>query len=73
MYVEDAISDLVKTLVCASDQHTEIYIAHGRNRQAEATFIRLCSDRFHVSHLAKSDMDETYQTVDVDILKLSKL
>lgn len=73
MYVEDAVSDLVKTLACASDQDTEIYIAHGRNRQAEATFVRLCSDRFHIAQLASSDMDEIYQTIDVDVLKLSKM
>lgn len=73
MYVEDAASDLVKTLVCASDLNTEIYIAHGRNRQAEATFVRLCRDRFHVAQLPRSDMDKTYQTVDVDVLKLTQI
>lgn len=73
MYVEDAVSDLVQTLACAADQDTEIYIAHGRNRQAEATFIRLCSDRFHITQLARCDMDEIYQTVDVDVLKLFKI
>ena len=73
MYVEDAVSDLLKTLVCASDQDTEMYIAHGRNRQAEATFVRLCSDKFHVAQLARSDMDEVYQAIDIDVLKVSKV
>lgn len=73
MYIEDAIPDLLKTLIYTSDQCTEIFIAHGRNRQAEATFVRLCSERFRMTHLSDSDMDEVYQTVDVDVLQLCKM
>lgn len=73
MYVEDAVSDLLQTLASTSDQDTEIYIAHGRNRQAEAAFVHLCNDRFHIAQLAQSDMDEIYQTIDIDVLKLSKI
>lgn len=73
MYIEDAIPDLLKTLMYASDKGTEIFIAHGRNRQAEATFVRLCNERFRMTHLTDSDLDEVHQTVDVDVLQLTKM
>ena len=73
MYMEDAIPDLLKTLIYAADHGSEIFIAHGRNRQAEATFVRLCNERFRMTHLTDSDMDEVYQTVDVDVLQLSRI
>ena len=73
MYVEDAVLDLVKTLLSASTQDTEIYIAHGRNRQAEATFKQMCIGSFHIAQLASTDMDDIYQTIDVDVLQLCKL
>ena len=73
MYVEEAIPALVESLVSLSQSSTEIYIAHGRNRQAEAKFKHTCAGSFRVTHLARRDMDNVYQTIDVDVLKLCKI
>lgn len=73
MYVEGAISELIQSLLSLSQPSTEIYIAHGRNRQAEVSFMHMCADIFRVSHVASSDLDDVYQTIDVDVLELSRI
>lgn len=73
MYIESTIPDLVKTLLATSNQGTDIYIAHGRNRQAEATFLQLCNGKFSIAQITSSNLDETYQTIDVDVLQLRKI
>ena len=73
MYVERAIPELVESLVSLSQPSTEIYIAHGRNRQAESKFMHMCAGSFSVAHLVSTDLDDIYQTIDVDVLKLCKI
>ena len=73
MYIESAIPALMKTLMAASHQGTHIYIAHGRNRQAEATFLQLCNGKFRIAPITSNDLDDTYQTIDVDVLQLHKI
>ena len=73
MYIEGAIPDLLQTLVAASHQGTDIFVAHGRNKQAEATFMQHCTSRFSVAHVPSSQLDEVYQTIDVDVLQLHKV
>ncbi len=70
MYIEAAIPDLVKTLVAAASPFTDIYISHGRNRQAEHVFQKCCQGKFLVSQVGSSQLDEVYQTGDVDVLHL---
>lgn len=70
MYIEAAIPDLVKTLVAAASPFTDIYISHGRNRQAEHVFQSCCKGKFLVSQVGSSQLDEVYQTGDVDVLHL---
>jgi len=69
MYIEAAIPDLMKTLVAAAAP-TDIYISHGRNRQAEHVFQNCCKKKFLVSQVSSSQLDEVYQTGDVDVLHL---
>lgn len=70
MYIEAAIPDLVKSLVAAAAPFTDIYISHGRNRQAEHVFQNCCKGKFLVSQVSSSQLDEVYQTGDVDVLHL---
>ena len=73
MYIAEAIPDLVKTLVAASSPATRIYIAHGRNRQAEQLFLQCCKGKLSVTAVPSSQLDDVYQTGDVDVLLLQKL
>lgn len=73
MYIEAAVPDLVATLYAASSQHTQVYVAHGRNRQAEGTFLGCCKGYFDVSAVDGDCLDAVYRTGDVDVLQLQKL
>lgn len=73
MYIEAAIPDLVKTLVAAASSFTDIYISHGRNRQAEHVFQNCCQGRFLVSQVSSNQLDDVYQTGDVDVLQLQSM
>ncbi|DBB00526.1 TPA: hypothetical protein ACH3X3_002225 [Trebouxia sp. C0006] len=73
MYIEAAIPDLVKTLVAAASPFTDIYISHGRNRQAEHVFQTCCKGKLLVSQVDSSQLDEVYQTGDVDVLHLQSM
>ena len=72
MYIDDAVAPLVKTLAAVSAPHTYIYVAHGRNRQAEATFMRAAEGVFEVSEVPVSQLDDIYHCSDVSVLLLSK-
>ena len=73
MYIAEAIPELVETLVAASSSVTCIYIAHGRNRQAEQTFLRCCKGKLSIALVPSSQLDDVYQTGDVDVLLLKKM
>ena len=73
MYIEAAVSSFIQSLLAASSSATDIYIAHGRNRQAESTFVEACKGRLSISHISSDQLDEVYQTGDVDILLLHKI
>ena len=72
MYIADAIPQLVESLAMLSDNGTEILLAHGRNRQAEALFFKEVQEVFTATRLPGSDLDEKYQCVDVDVYLLQK-
>lgn len=73
MYIEAAIPDLVQTLATAASHSTVILISHGRNRQAEGAFLHCCKGKFDVSQMDSSQLDEVYQTGDVDVLLLQSV
>lgn len=70
MYIDEAVKPLVQTLAAVSDQATRIYIAHGRNRQAEASFMAAAAEHFDVSEVHGDELDEVYQCSDVTVLSL---
>jgi hypothetical protein len=72
MYIDNAVVPLVRTLVAASDENTRIYIAHGRNRQAEASFLAAAKAHFAVGEVSSDDLDEVYQCTDVTVWRLTK-
>ena len=70
MYVDSVAGLLVATLVAVSAPHTAVIIAHGRNRQAEASFTAAAQEYFHISEVAGEELDELYQCSDVTVLLL---
>lgn len=72
MYIDDAVMPLVKTLAAVSAAKTQIFIAHGRNRQAEASFRAAAEAEFDTSEVASEDLDAVYQCSDVTVLRLRR-
>ena len=72
MYIHDAVAPLVQTLAAASDENTRIYLAHGRNRQAEASFLAAAKAHFAVCEVPSDDLDGVYQCTDVTVWRLTK-
>lgn len=70
MYIDDAVAPLVETLRAVSGANTLIYIAHGRNRQAEASFRVAAEKQFEICEVPGADLDELYQCSDVTVLRL---
>ena len=71
MYIVEAIPALVRTLCAVSDaQATRIFLAHGRNRQAEAAFLEQCQPHFTVRTLDSSELHPDFHSVDIDVLEL---
>lgn len=73
MYIEAAIPDLITTLCATCSERSQVYIAHGRNRQAEEKFLQCCKGLFEVSVVGNDQLDTVYHTGDVDVLMLHKL
>lgn len=72
MYIDDAVIPLGKTLAAVSGPNTIIYLSHGRNRQAEASFMRAVEATFSIEEVPDSELHEVYQTGDVTVLRLHR-
>jgi len=72
MYIDAAIPHLVESLKIMSSLDTKIFVAHGRNRQAETTFMQMVEENFTVVKVAETELDERYQCIDVDVYLLQK-
>lgn len=73
MYYDDGVETLLLTLQALSGKNTTIFMSYGRNRQAEATFMRAVGEsNFSMRKLIDSELDEVYQCVDVDVYELSE-
>lgn len=71
MYIDDAVKPLVATLRAVSTAKTRIYVAHGRNRQAEASFMAAAEAAdFDICEIPGEQLDELYQCSDVTVLRL---
>ncbi|KAL4447760.1 hypothetical protein ABPG75_004979 [Micractinium tetrahymenae] len=70
MYIAEAVPPLVASLVALSGPATEVYISHGRNRQAEPQFLEAAGKHFSIETVRGDELDEVYQTCDVDVLRL---
>ncbi len=73
MYIEDLVQPLITSLTALSHESTEIFLAHGRNRQAEDSFLKACAGRFVHADVPESELHRVYQCSDVRVLKLRKL
>jgi len=73
MYYDDAVEPLLLTLQALSGKNTRIVMSYGRNRQAEATFMRAVGEsNFSVRKITDSELDDVYQCIDVDVYELSE-
>lgn len=72
MYIHDAMGDLITTLKAVSSKDTEVFIAHGRNRQAKGAFLAACAGSFVVTDVASDELDPVYQCSDVRAMRLRK-
>ena len=71
MYYDDAVEPLLLTLQNLSGKGTRIFMAYGRNRQAESTFMTAVEEStLFMRKLAASELDDVYQCVDVDVYEL---
>ena len=71
MYYDDAVEPLLLTLQGLSGKNTRIFMAYGRNRQAEATFMKaVAKSTLTMKKLPDSELDDVYQCVDVDVYEL---
>ncbi len=73
MYLEDLVRPLVASLAAMSHEGCNIYIAYGRNRQAEGAFLKACSGSFACEDVPEEQLHPIYQCSDVRVLKLRKL
>ncbi|PSC72502.1 lysine methyltransferase METTL21D [Micractinium conductrix] len=73
MYVCEAIPALVASLAALVARGGEIYISHGRNRQAEPEFLAHAAAHFSVETVGSEELDEVYQSADVDVLRVRPL
>lgn len=72
MYIHEAIPQLLQTLLAVTHASSEVLIAHGRNRQAEATFLHACHRGFAVDEVPIEELDPVYQCSDVSVLRLKQ-
>ena len=72
MYDEYVINDFVQTLRNIATSSTTIFLAYGRNRQAEEVFSHKALKWFSVEKIETSELDEVYQCVDVDVFMIRK-
>ena len=73
MYIEDLVKPLIASLTALSHKGSDIFMAHGRNRQAEDTFLKACTGSFAHTDVPESELHRVYQCSDVRVLKLRKL
>ena len=74
MYYDDAVKPLLATLQSLSGRHTRIFMAYGRNRQAEDRFMRAIEEfKFKLKHVPEAELDDVYQCEDVDVYELNTI
>ena len=73
MYIEDLVQPLLTSLYALSHDTSEVFLAHGRNRQAEGAFLKASSGRFTFTDVPEEQLHDVYQCSDVRILKLTRL
>ena len=73
MYIEDLVQPLMASLWGLSREGSEVFLAYGRNRQAEASFLAACAGKFACADVPESKLHHVYQCSDVRVLKLRKL
>lgn len=72
MYIEEANESLVQSLEMLSSLNTEILMAYGRNRFAEASFLKMAARKFKIEDVAAEELDTKFQCLDVRVLRIRK-
>ena len=73
MYIVNLVQPLLSSLYALSHDASEVFLAHGRNRQAEGAFLKASSSRFSYMDVPEEQLHDVYQCSDVRVLKLSRL
>lgn len=71
MYKREAVSDLIASLESLSKPGTRLFVAHGRNRFAEADFLELVVDAFSVEDVPEDALEPNFKASDVRVLELT--
>ncbi|MCO5580127.1 hypothetical protein L7F22_033994 [Adiantum nelumboides] len=72
MYDASVIAALLTTVRCIASASTCIFLAYGRNRQAEDAFFEQMKPWFLLEKVEMEKLDDIYQCVDVDVFIMRK-
>ena len=73
MYIEALVQPLLASLRALSHKESQVFLAYGRNRQAEESFLTSCAGGFAYADVPESELHPVYQCSDVRVLELQKL
>ena len=70
MYIIEAIPTLLRTLCAVSAESTRVFLAYGRNCQAEAAFLEQCQPHFTVRTLDSAELHPDFHSTDICVWEL---
>lgn len=72
MYDACVIPAFLQTLRSIATSSTRIFLAYGRNRQAEEQFLQEVGKWFSVESIGVEELDEVYRCIDVDVFVMTR-
>lgn len=67
MYDATAITAFLSTVRRISHSQSKVFLAYGRNRQAEERFLKEVQKYFLMEKIIEEELDEVFQCIDVDL------
>lgn len=72
MYDASVIPAFLQTVHNVATFSTSIFLAYGRNRQAEEEFLKEVKQWFSIERIEMEELDEVFQCIDVDMFVMRK-
>lgn len=72
MYDVSVIPVFLRTLQNVASLSTNVFLAYGRNRQAEEEFLKAVKGWFIIERIEVEDLDDVFQCIDVDVFVMQK-